>query len=335
MALRIAINGFGRIGRSAFRVALGRPETRVVAVNDLADTETLSYLLRNDSVLGKLETAVESREDSLVVGEEAVRVFREQDPGRLPWRELGVDVVLECTGLHTRRAQAAAHLEAGAGRVVVSAPAPGADATIVLGVNQEHFDPSRHRVVSNASCTANCLAPILAVLHRTYGVRRGLVTMIHSYTADQAILDRPHPDVRRGRAASLSLIPTTTYVAPTVATVLPEMEGRLAGLSVRVPTPSVCLADLSVTLEEPAAADAVNGTLRNAAEGPLRGILGFTEEPLVSVDYVGCPLSAVVDGPSTRDAGGELVKILAWHDNEWGYSNRLVELAEFVGRWGG
>lgn len=332
MALRIAINGFGRIGRSAFRVAMGRPGIAAVAVNDVVDGATLSYLLRHDSVLGRLDAAVESKGDSLRVDGRTIRVLREEDPSRLPWRELGVDVVLECTGRHTRREAAARHLEAGAARVVVSAPAEGADVTIVLGVNHDRFDPSVHRVVSNASCTANCLAPILAVLQRAYGVRRGLITMVHPYTADQAILDRPHPDLRRGRAAALSLIPTTTYVAPTVATVLPEMEGRLAGVSVRVPTPSVCLADLSVALESPASAEAVNAVLRGAAEGPLRGILGFSVEPLVSADYVGCPLSAVVDGPSTRDAGGELLKILAWHDNEWGYSNRLVELAELVGQ---
>ncbi|MBI5018027.1 MAG: type I glyceraldehyde-3-phosphate dehydrogenase [Deltaproteobacteria bacterium] len=331
MPIRIAINGFGRIGRNAFRAAFRRRGLFVAAVNDLTDPKTLAHLLQYDSVMGRFEKKVEPRDEALAIDGEEIRVFRAEEPGTLPWGELGIDVVLECTGRFTRRDQAACHLDAGARRVIVSAPSAGADVTVVLGVNHQLFDPARHRVVSNASCTTNCLAPVVKVLHERFGVAKGLMTTVHSYTNDQRLLDLPHRDLRRARAAALSMIPTSTGAARAVGLVLPELAGRLDGVSVRVPTPDVSLADFTASLERPATVEEVNRALREAAEGPLQGILGYTEEPLVSADYVRCPLSAVVDGPQTCMVGDNLVKVLAWYDNEWGYSNRLVELAELVG----
>lgn len=332
MPVRIAINGFGRIGRNAFRVAFRRRGVFVAAVNDLTDPRTLAHLLQYDSVMGRFDRRVVPRESAIEVEGEEIRVYRHRDPGTLPWRDLGIDVVLECTGEHTHRDQARRHLEAGARRVIVSAPAVDPDATLVLGVNAHCFDPARHFIVSNASCTTNCLAPVVKVLHERFGVSRGLMTTVHSYTNDQRLLDLPHGDLRRARAAAVSMIPTTTGAARAVGLVLPELAGRLDGVSVRVPTPDVSIADFTATLETPVlGAEAVNGALREAAEGPLRGILGYTEEPLVSADYVGCALSGVVDGPQTLVVGQTLVKVLAWYDNEWGYSNRLLELAEMVG----
>jgi glyceraldehyde 3-phosphate dehydrogenase len=331
MPIRIAINGFGRIGRNAFRAAFRRRGLFVAAVNDLTDPKTLAHLLQYDSVMGRFEKKVEAREDAIAVEGEEIRVYRAEDPAELPWAALGIDVVLECTGRFTNREQAARHLDAGGRRVIVSAPAAGADITVVLGVNHRLFDPSRHLVVSNASCTTNCLAPIVKVLHERFGVAKGLMTTVHSYTNDQRLLDLPHSDLRRARAAAVSMIPTSTGAARAVGLVLPELAGRLDGISVRVPTPDVSLADFTACLERPATPEAVNAALREAAEGPLEGILGYTEEPLVSADYVRCPLSAVVDGPQTCMVGDNLVKVLAWYDNEWGYSNRLVELAELVG----
>lgn len=332
MPVRLAINGLGRIGRSAIRVALGAADTVVVAVNDpAASPAALAHLLRYDSVLGRWDVPIRTADDALTVGDRVIRALTETDPARLPWRELGVDVVLECTGAHTRRAAAARHLEAGAGRVVISASSDDADVTLVRGVNQEDFDPARHRVVSNGSCTGNCLAPVLDVLDREFGVACGFTTTIHPYTSEQSLFDRPHSDPRLGRAAALSIIPTATGVPRAVAQVLPGFAGRLEGNSIRVPTPNVCLLDLTASLRQPAPADAVNAVLRAAAEGPLRGILGYSEEPLVSADYVGCPLSAVVDGPQTARSGPDLVRVLLWFDNEWGYANRLVELAAWIG----
>jgi len=332
MPVRLAINGLGRIGRSALRVALERDDVQVVAVNDLAAPASLAYLLRHDSVLGRWRVPVHARDGALDVGGREVRALCVEDPSRLPWGELAVDVVLECTGAHTARAAAARHLQAGASRVVISASSDDADVTLVRGVNDDHFDPAAHRVISNGSCTGNCLAPVLQVLDEAFGVAHGFVTTIHPYTAEQPLLDRPHPDPRRGRAAALSIFPTVTGVPRAIAQVLPGFAGRLEGNSIRVPTPDVCLLDLTASLRRPAPAEAVNGALRAAAEGPLQGILGYTEEPLVSADYVGCPLSAVVDGPQTSRAGPDLVKVLLWCDNEWGYANRLVELAQRVGR---
>lgn len=332
MPVRLAINGLGRIGRAALRVALGTDRVRVVAVNDLAEASTLAYLLRYDSVLGPSNLPVQARGGALSIASREVRALREEDPSRLPWAELGVDVVLECTGVHTARARAGLHLGAGASRVVISASSDDADVTLVRGVNEDHFDPARHRVVSNGSCTGNGLAPVLQVLDDAFGVSHGFVTTVHPYTSEQSLLDRPHADLRRGRAAALSIFPTVTGVPRAIAHVLPGFAGRLEGNSIRVPTPDVCLLDLTASLARPASAEAVNSALRAAAEGPLRGILGYTEEPLVSADYVGCPLSAVVDGPQTSRAGPDLVKVLLWFDNEWGYANRLVEVAEHVGR---
>ncbi|MFU8857171.1 MAG: type I glyceraldehyde-3-phosphate dehydrogenase [Deferrisomatales bacterium] len=332
MPVRLAINGLGRIGRSALRIALGCEPLQVVAVNDLAEASALAYLLRYDSVLGRWDAPVEERGGVLTVGGREIRALREEDPSRLPWAELGVDVVLECTGIHTRRERAALHLAAGAARVVISASSDDADVTLVRGVNEEHFDPSRHRVISNGSCTGNGLAPVLRILDAAFGVSHGFVTTIHPYTSDQSLLDRPHPDRRLGRAAALSIIPTVTGVPRAIAHVLPGFDGRLEGNSIRVPTPDVCLLDLTASLARPAPATAVNAALREAAEGPLRGILGYSEEPLVSADYVGCPLSAVVDGPQTSRSGADLVKVLLWFDNEWGYANRLVEVARLVSR---
>ncbi|GAB4257585.1 MAG: type I glyceraldehyde-3-phosphate dehydrogenase [Deferrisomatales bacterium] len=331
MSVRIAINGVGRIGRNAFRVALQRDELELAAVNDLMDAATLAHLLRYDSSLGRLPTPLELRGDRLIAGGREIPVLRSPDPAALPWADLGVDVVLECTGRHLGRERAARHLRAGAGRVVLSAPSPEADVTVVRGVNEERFDPLRHRIVSNASCTTNCLAPVLRVLHAAFGVRKGMLTTVHSYTNDQCLLDAPHRDLRRGRAAAVSMIPTTTGAAAAVGEVLPDLRGKLDGVSVRVPTPNVCLADLTVALGRGASVSAVNDALRRAAEGPLSGILGYTDEPLVSVDYLGCPLSAVVDGPKTRVVEGDLIKVLAWYDNEWAYANRLLDLAAQVG----
>ncbi|MBE0617995.1 MAG: type I glyceraldehyde-3-phosphate dehydrogenase [Proteobacteria bacterium] len=332
MPVRLAINGLGRIGRSALRVAVDRDDVEVVAVNDLAPPAALAYLLRYDSVLGTWEIPVEAREGALAIGARDVPALREEDPSRLPWADLNVDVVLECTGAHTARAAAARHLQAGAARVVISASSDDADVTLVRGVNEDHFDPVRHRVVSNGSCTGNCLAPALRVLDDAFGVAHGFVTTIHPYTGEQSLLDRPSADPRRGRAAALSIFPTVTGVPRAIAQVLPGFAGRLEGNSIRVPTPDVCLLDLTAALRRPAPVASVNAALRAAAEGPLHGILGYTEEPLVSADYVGCPLSAVVDGPQTSRAGPDLVKVLLWCDNEWGYANRLVELAQHVGR---
>lgn len=332
MPIRIAINGFGRIGRNAFRAAFRRKGLFVAAVNDLTDPKTLAHLLQYDSVMGRFERRVEPRDGAIAVDGEEIRVHRADDPAALPWGDLGIDVVLECTGRFTDRDQAARHLEAGAARVIVSAPSAGADVTVVLGVNAQQFDPARHLVVSNASCTTNCLAPVVKVLHERFGVTKGLMTTVHSYTNDQRLLDLPHADLRRARAAAVSMIPTSTGAAKAVALVLPELKGRLDGISVRVPTPDVSLADFTATLGRPATREEINAALREAAEGPLAGILGYTEEPLVSADYVRCPLSAVVDGPQTLVVGEDLVKVVAWYDNEWGYSNRLVELAEMVGK---
>jgi len=332
MAVRLAINGLGRIGRAALRVAQERDDLQVVAVNDPATPSALAYLLRYDSVLGRWAVPVAPRDGGLAVGGSEVRALREEDPGRLPWGEIGVDVVLECTGAHTARVAAARHLEAGAARVVISASSDDADVTLVRGVNQDAFDPARHRVVSAGSCTGNCLAPVLQVLDREFGVAHGFITTIHPYTSEQSLLDRPHPDPRRGRAAPLSIIPTATGVPRAVAQVLPGFAGRLEGNSIRVPTPDVCLLDLTASLRRPAPVEGLNEALRAAAEGLLRGILGYTEEPLVSADYVGCPLSAVVDGLQTSRAGRDLAKVLLWFDNEWGYANRLVEVAGWVGK---
>jgi glyceraldehyde 3-phosphate dehydrogenase len=332
MALRVAINGFGRIGRNVLRAAkkAGATDIDFVAVNDLTSTETLAHLLRYDSVHGRYPGSVEARENALLVDGDEVRVFAEKDPAALPWRDLEVDVVIESTGRFTSRADAAKHLDGGAKKVIISAPAKNEDITIVLGVNEEKYDPAGHHVISNASCTTNCLAPVVKVLLDEFGFRRGLMTTVHAYTNDQNILDLPHKDLRRARAAGMSIIPTTTGAAKATALVIPEVKGRIDGVAMRVPTPDVSIVDLTAELEQEVTPEQVNEALRRAAQGRMQGILSVEEEELVSVDYTGNPHSSIVDAASTNVMSG-LVKVMAWYDNEWGYSNRCVDLARYIG----
>jgi glyceraldehyde 3-phosphate dehydrogenase len=332
MAIRVAINGFGRIGRNVLRAAKaeGVSDLDFVAVNDLTDTRTLAHLLRYDSIHGRYPGSVEAGEDALVVDGDEVKVLSEKDPAALPWRDLGVDIVIESTGRFTSRADAAKHLEAGASKVIISAPAKNEDVTIVLGVNQDMYDAANHHVISNASCTTNCLAPVVKVLLDEFGFRRGLMTTVHSYTNDQQILDLPHKDLRRARAAAMSIIPTTTGAAKATGLVLPQVKGRIDGVAMRVPTPNVSIVDLTAELEREAGVDEVNEAFRAAAGGPLRGILEVQDSELVSVDFVGNPHSAILDAPSTNVVAG-LVKVMAWYDNEWGYSSRCVDLARYLG----
>ncbi|HEX6908959.1 MAG TPA: type I glyceraldehyde-3-phosphate dehydrogenase [Longimicrobium sp.] len=332
MPIRVAINGFGRIGRNVLRAAkkAGAADIDFVAVNDLTDTKTLAHLLKYDSVHGIYPGTVEAREQSLVVDGDEVRVFAEKDPAALPWRDLGVDIVIESTGRFTRRADAAKHIEGGAKKVIISAPAKEEDITIVLGVNEDRYDPASHHVVSNASCTTNCLAPVVKVLLDEFGFRRGLMTTVHAYTNDQNILDLPHKDLRRARAAGMSIIPTSTGAAKATALVIPEVKGKIDGTAFRVPTPDVSVVDLTAELEKDVTAQQVNDALRAAAEGRMKGILAYEETELVSIDFTGNPASSIVDAPSTNVVGG-LVKVVAWYDNEWGYSNRCVDLARYMG----
>jgi len=332
MSIRIAINGFGRIGRNVLRAAkqAGADDIEFVAVNDLTDTETLAHLLRYDSVHGRYPGNVEARGDSLVVDGDEIRVLSERDPANLPWADLGVDIVIESTGIFTSRDGAAKHLDAGAKKVIISAPAKNEDITIVLGVNHEKYDAGSHHVISNASCTTNCLVPVVKVLLDSFGFKRGLMTTVHSYTNDQQILDLPHKDLRRARAAAVSIIPTTTGAAKATGLVLPELKGRIDGMALRVPTPNVSLVDLTAELEKDASVDEINAAFRAAASGSMKGILGYEESPLVSVDYIGNPNSSIIDGLSTAKVAG-LVKVIAWYDNEWGYSSRCVDLARYVG----
>src|SRR5438093_7031903 len=332
MALKLGINGFGRIGRVLFRATWGTPDVEIVAVNDLTDAPTLAHLLKYDSVHGILGAEVLPKDDRFFVDGKPVRVLAQKDPGSLPWRELGVDVVVESTGLFVDRAAAGKHLEAGARKVVITAPAKDPDVTVVLGVNEESYDAAHHHIVSNASCTTNCLATVAKVLLDRFGVRRGYCTTVHAYTNDQSIQDFPHKDLRRARAGALSMIPTTTGAAKAVGLVLPSLQGKLDGIAIRVPTANVSLVDLTAELEKPAAVAAVNDAFRAAAAGPLKNILAYTDEPLVSVDFNGNPHSAIVDGLSTAVVDGTLVKVLAWYDNEWGYSCRVRDLVRFLGR---
>ncbi|WP_027717921.1 type I glyceraldehyde-3-phosphate dehydrogenase [Desulfovirgula thermocuniculi] len=334
MAVKVAINGFGRIGRQVLRIVLGRPEVEVVAVNDLTDAATLAHLFKYDSVHGTFPGEVRAEGDGLVVGGRGVRVLAEKDPAKLPWKELGVEVVVESTGHFTEREKAEAHLEAGARKVLITAPAKGPDVTIVMGVNADRYDPASHHIISCASCTTNCLAPVAKVLHREFGIVRGLVTTVHAYTNDQRILDLPHKDLRRARAAALSIIPTTTGAARAVGEVLPELKGKLNGMAMRVPVPNVSVVDLVAELARPATAGEINAALQKAARGDLAGILDFCEEPLVSRDFNGNPHSAIVDGPSTMVIDGLLAKVVAWYDNEWGYSHRVVDTLLHVARQG-
>ncbi len=331
MSIKIAINGFGRIGRMVFRAALGHPDIEVVAINDLTDAATMAHLLAYDSVHGRLDAEVEPAEDGLRVDGTVIPLTAIKSPEQLPWEEHGVDIAMECTGLFRDRENAAKHLGAGARKVIISAPAGDPDATIVMGVNSSQYDPRQHHIVSNASCTTNCLAPVAKVLLENFGIRSGLMTTIHAYTGDQRLLDFPHKDLRRARAAGLSMIPTTTGAARAVALVIPELAGKLNGLAVRVPTPNVSIVDIVVTIEKSGVTETdVNEALKTASESTLKGVLGYSEVPLVSTDYNGCPLSSTVDAPTTYVIDN-MVKVMSWYDNEAGYSHRMVDLAAMIG----
>ncbi len=330
MAIRVAINGFGRIGRNVLRASLGNKDIEFVAINDLAEAATLAHLLKYDSVLGRISADVGVEGDSIVVDGRPIRVLAERDPAKLPWKDLGVDIVLECTGLFRSREKAALHLGAGAKKVIISAPGTNEDITVCMGVNQEEYDPEKDSVISNASCTTNCLAPVAKVLDEKFGIVKGFMTTVHSYTNDQKILDLPHKDLRRARAACLSIIPTSTGAARAVALVLPRLKGRLDGLAVRVPVPTVSLVDLVVELEKNVSVEDVNSAFKAAAMGEMKGILGYCEEPCVSVDFRADPHSSIVDAPSTKVIGQNMVKVLAWYDNEWGFSSRMIDLVLYI-----
>lgn len=330
MAVKLGINGFGRIGRNFFRTCMGNTNLDIVAVNDLTDAKTLAHLLKYDSVIGNLDADVAVKDGNLVVNGKEYKVLAERDPSKLPWKEMGVEIAIESTGLFTKRDGASKHLDAGAGWVLISAPATEPDITVCMGVNNELLEPASHKIISNASCTTNCLSPFAKVLHQEFGIVKGLMTTIHSYTNDQRILDLPHKDLRRARAAALSMIPTTTGAARAVGLVLPELKGKLDGFSIRVPTPNVSVVDLVAELKKSATAEEINGALKAAAEGPLKGILAYTEDPLVSIDFKGNSNSSIVDGLLTKVLEGNMVKVLSWYDNEWGYSCRLRDLALYL-----
>jgi glyceraldehyde 3-phosphate dehydrogenase len=331
MTTKIGINGFGRIGRLVFRAALSHEDVEVVAINDLMEPATMVYLLTHDSVHGTLDIAAAAKDNAIEVDGKTIRVSSVKDPAQIDWKAAGADIVAECTGLFRDTESAGKHLSAGARKVIISAPAKDPDITIVMGVNHNQYDPRNHHVISNASCTSNCLAPVAKVLLENFGIKSGLMTTIHSYTGDQRLLDFPHKDLRRARAAALSMIPTTTGAAKAVALVLPELEGKLNGLAVRVPTPNVSLVDVVVTVEKSGVTVSdVNEALKAEAEGSLKGILGYSEDPLVSIDFNGCPLSSIVDAPTTYVLN-DMVKVLSWYDNEMGYSSRMVDLAALMG----
>ena len=330
MALKVAINGFGRIGRMVFRAALKEKCIEIVAINDLTDAKTLAHLLKYDSVHGILNARVEANGDELVVNGNPIKILAVRNPEELPWKKMKVDVVLESTGLFTAREKAELHLKAGAKKVIISAPATGEDLTVVMGVNHTLYDPKKHNIISNASCTTNCLAPVAKVLNDAFGIEKGLVTTVHSYTNDQNILDLPHKDLRRARAAAMSMIPTTTGAAKAVSLVLPELKGKLDGMAIRVPTPNVSVVDLVAVLKKKTDADKVNAALKKASKGALKGVLGFEESPLVSIDYNGNPLSSIVDASCTKVLDGNMVKVLSWYDNESGFSQRVVDLMKLI-----
>ena len=334
MTVKVGINGFGRIGRNVFRAALDNSEMEIVAINDLTDANMLAHLLKYDTVHGTLQHDVKVDGQYLVVGNQKVKVLAERDPAQLGWGELGVDVVVESTGRFTKREDAAKHLEAGAKKVIISAPASNEDITIVMGVNEDKYDAANHHVLSNASCTTNCLAPFAKVLNDNFGIKRGMMTTIHSYTNDQQILDLPHKDYRRARAAAENMIPTTTGAAKAVALVLPELKGKLNGMAIRVPTPNVSIVDLVAELEKNVTAEEINAAMKTAAEGPLKGILAYSELPLVSTDYNGATVSSTVDGLSTMVLEDNMVKVLSWYDNEVGYSSRVVDLIGYIAQKG-
>ena len=331
MTVRVGINGFGRIGRQSLKALIERaPEVEVVAVNDLVDTELNALLFKHDSTYGAYPGTVDHTENSLIIDGREIKVLKERDPAALPWGDLGVDIVLESTGIFTDAAKARAHLDAGARKVIISAPAKGEDITIVLGVNEERYDPNAHHIVSNASCTTNCLAPAAKVVHDGWTIERGLMNTIHSYTNDQRILDVAHSDPRRARAAGLNIIPTTTGAAKALALVIPDLKGKFDGFSLRVPTPTVSVVDFTAELERPASVEELNEAFRAAAAGPMKGILGVSDEPLVSTDFRGDSRSSIIDSESTMSLGGTFVKVISWYDNEWGYSCRIADLVAFV-----
>src|SRR5262249_13156316 len=330
MAIRVGINGFGRIGRNILRAALDDKELDFVAVNDITDAKTLAYLLKYDSILGNLPEDVTAEGDTIQVAGRKIKVLAVKDPGSLPWKDLGVEYVVESTGLFTDAEKAKAHLGAGAKKVIISAPAKGEDLTIVMGVNDGKYEPKSHHIVSNASCTTNCLAPVAKVIQDTFGILKGQMTTIHSYTNDQKILDLPHKDLRRARAAAVSMIPTSTGAAKAIYLAIPELKGKLDGVAIRVPTPNVSLVDLTVEISKPATAEDVNGALRKAAAGPMKGVLAVADDELVSVDFRGNPHSSIVDAPLTKVVDGNLLKVFSWYDNEWGFSNRVKDLLHFM-----
>jgi glyceraldehyde 3-phosphate dehydrogenase len=333
-AIKVGINGFGRIGRNVMRTALGDKDIEFVGVNDLTDTKTLAHLLKYDSVMGNLDHAISSSGDSITVEGDTFRVFAERDPSAIPWEDVGAHIIIESTGRFTKAEDARKHLRGPVKKVIISAPAKGEDVTIVLGVNENAYDPANHDIISNASCTTNCLAPVAKVIHENFGIQSAFMNTIHSYTNDQHLLDLPHKDLRRARAAAVSMIPTSTGAAKAVALVIPELKGKFDGISVRVPTPDVSLIDVVMNVEKATTSEEVNQALKDAANGELKGILAFSEEPLVSIDYRGNPYSSIVDAENTKVIGGTCVKVLSWYDNEWGYSCRVRDLVKFVANKG-
>jgi glyceraldehyde 3-phosphate dehydrogenase len=334
MPVKVAVNGFGRIGRNVVRAALHNPDIEIVAANDLTDTKTLAHLLKYDSILGRLHEEVKAEADAIVVGGKRIQIFAIKDPSQIDWSSLGAQVVVESTGRFTDATDASKHLRGTVKKVIISAPAKGEDITIVLGVNDSAYDPAKHNVISNASCTTNCLAPVAKVLHEKFVIEKGFMTTIHSYTNDQNVLDFPHKDLRRARAAAINMIPTTTGAAKAIGLVMPELKGKLDGYSMRVPTPNVSVVDLVVVLSKSTSTEEVNAALLAAAEGPLKGILAYTEDPVVSTDMMHNPASSIVDSLLTKVIGGDLAKVVAWYDNEWGYSMRIVDLIEFLAKKG-
>ncbi len=334
MAVKVGINGFGRIGRNVFRASLGNPDIEFVAVNDLTSPATLAHLLKYDSILGNLHHTITAGDDFISVDGKKLKVFAERDPAKLDWSSAGAEIVIESTGHFTDATKAKAHLQGTVKKVIISAPATNEDLTVVLGVNEDKYDAAKHHVVSNASCTTNCLAPVVKVIHDAFGIASGIMTTIHSYTNDQVILDFPHKDLRRGRAAALSMIPTSTGAAKALKLVIPAMAGKLDGFAIRVPTPNVSLVDLTFVSEKPLTAESVNAALKAAADGPLKNILGYETNELVSSDYKGNPLSSIVDAPLTKVVGSNTAKVISWYDNEWGYSNRVRDLVLFLERKG-
>jgi glyceraldehyde 3-phosphate dehydrogenase len=334
MAIKVAINGFGRIGRNVVRAALGNSNIEFVAVNDLTDTKTLAHLLKYDSVLGRISQCVKAGADSISIDGKEIKVFATKDPAQLDWSSLGAQIVIESTGKFTDAKAAAAHLKGTVKKVIISAPAKNEDLTVVLGVNEDKYDPAKHNIISNASCTTNCLAPFVKVIHQKFGVVKGFMTTIHSYTNDQVILDFPHKDLRRARAGAISMIPTTTGAAKAIGLVMPELKGKLDGFSMRVPTPNVSVVDLVALLANNATAEEVNAVLKAASEGELKGILAYTEDPVVSTDMMHNSNSSIIDGQLTKVLDGNLLKVVSWYDNEWGYSVRVVDLVEFLAKKG-